>query len=272
LFNKSAAKSAQQGAESNSAAIMHGADLDFAAQMQALRNADPLQYQGPGGMAQVFDPESRTLAQGFNAGSYLHNQKVALGNLFNTAAAGASDPNFVGSEVDRLREIARPQEDRTRAALQSRLFSQGRLGAGIGGGRTGQFYNPETAALEEAFANVDLNRVAAARGEQQRLFGNSLGASEMLQNLFLLPAQATGMSQRPGGTISPGFANAAAQGANFTNQANLFGLGQQVQQNKLFGQLGGSLFGNLMGSFAQPQGNAYAQSLGNQFASTGGGF
>ncbi len=212
----------------------------------ALAAAQPIRIGGPMG---TFDPSSGNTilsAQFLDAlDSLKYERQRTFGRL--------EDPNFVQSEVQRLREMARPQEDQTRSALRDRLFAQGRLGAGRGGGRTGRLFNPETAALEEALANVDLQRVGAARGEQQRLLGNAtslIGAETALSDTALNMAR-IGI----GGRADAGLANNFMAGANTNANSTLgagFQIGQILQKPGLLGGLfGGNPFGGTQGSFAQ---------------------
>ena len=153
------------------------------------------------------------------------------------------DPNFVSSEVERLRGIARPNEDQLRASLRSQIYNRGRLGLGIGGGVTGNMYNPEMAALEEGLARADLGRVDSARNEQQRLLGNLFGLLGQEQEVLKLPLLMGQLS-----TSTP--SSYGAFGAQ-----NL-GLQQQMGFNSsLYGEAGkslGSIFGGLFGGGGKP--------------------
>lgn len=151
-----------------------------------------------------------------------------------------NDPNFVQSEVDRLRGIARPREDMLRQSLRSRVYNRGRLGLGIGGGITGNAYNPELAALEEAFARADTERVGAARGEQQRLFGNLQGLIGMERDIRREPVELASLSL---GTPSS-FGAFGAQN---------MGLQAQMGYNSAFyGELGRSI-GGIANAYANRQ-------------------
>lgn len=157
-------------------------------------------------------------------------------------ASTLNDPNFIQAEIDRLRDIALPQENRTRDRLRAQQFAQGRLGLGVGGGRTGQLFNPQSAALEEALANADLARVGAARGEQQRLFGNlvTLGQAEQelsnnAMNLARIGVGAGAAAGRDAGLLMQG-ANTRLQGG----LGGLFQIGRNLDEGGFLDDLFGT--------------------------------
>ena len=165
------------------------------------------------------------------------------------------DPDFITNEVDRLRTIARPRENQLRNELRSRLFNRGRLGLGTGDTLTGQFANPETAALEEAFARADAARIDQARGIRQQELGNFLGLLGAEQNLSLLPLEATrvGIAARPQSAALQGARDIGQQGARF-NESFFGSLGENI--GGIFGDLfgggssgGGSQASNFIGPF-----------------------
>lgn len=146
-----------------------------------------------------------------------------------------------------LQSLAFPRESLLRAQARTRLFNRGRLGLGIGGGRTGLAFNPETAALEEALANARLARResagAFARAEQSRLLGQATGSLGLAQGLGsgLLGQAGLGVQARtPAGIAGlaarPGFGNASFL-------SNLFGGFQtQIPQNFSGGTFVDTLF------------------------------
>ena len=93
-------------------------------------------------------------------------------------------------EFERLTALARPEEDRLRARVRGALGSTGRLGVGIGGGRTGAFFQPEIASLEEALATAGLERAGAARGLAERERAFQVGEEERIFNRALRSIQA----------------------------------------------------------------------------------
>lgn len=131
-------------------------------------------------------------------------------------------PNFIEDEVGRLRELAAPFEAAREASTRSRLFNSGRLARARGGGRTGALFNPETAALEEALLQADLERVGAARNEEQRLLGNALALSQGELNVNDAAMNLARIGT--GSALSPALAALAAGGAN-TRASSLLGSG-----------------------------------------------
>jgi len=209
------------------AGLLFGQDSADTRAQEILQASRPVSVRSPLGRFTVGDDGDLRLGLSRRQVGSLRNLQGLEGQLFGLL----NDPDFVQSEVDRLRGIARPREDALRAQLRSQLFNRGRLGLGIGGGRTGEFFNPELAALEEAFAAEDTARVQAARGEQQRLLGNVfglLGAQEDIRRQPLAAAQ-VGIAGRPSqaGLQGLGFAQARASNsidAFFTSAAQSLGV------------------------------------------------
>ena len=162
--------------------------------------------------------------------------KVARGALdtaveFNKGGIEA----MTNRELERLQAMRQPMIDRSRAQLQSRLLARGRLGVGVGGGRTGGLFNPETAALEEAILGAQLGDIGAARtmatNEANRLLNSSMGLFRTAYPLI-----------DPGRQVAPGFA-----AMPFANQASstrgfFGGLAQGLGGMDFGGVFGGSGF------------------------------
>lgn len=217
-----------------------GADDRAQAMLAASRPVDVL---GPFGMVDINEAGDFTISPSDRLGSLAAH----LQGLSDPVFGLLSDPNFVGSEVNRLRSMAQPREDALRSQLRSQLFNQGRLGAGVGGGISGRMFNPELAALEEGLARADLARVGAARGEQQRLLGNLfglLGAETDIRGLPLQQAQLSSAGRASSAGLT-GLSAAAARAGN-ANDAFFGSLAQTIGEldfGSLFGGGGGGLSG-----------------------------
>ncbi len=139
-----------------------------------------------------------------------------LRNLLDTNFEARED-----EELERLRALRQPGIAQARSALQSRLAASGRLGLARGGGRTGQLFSPQTAALEEAILAADLGDIGAARnlarsdeafrlGQARGAFGlqREIASGLFGQSQFGLPS-----NPQAGGLFAAGAANARDIGA-----------------------------------------------------------
>lgn len=215
---------------------------------QALQATRPLDVRSPLGSA-VFSRNDLRLRLPGAISRDISGLRGLRGDYFGLL----NDPNFIQTEVDRLRGIARPNEDALRASLRSRLFNQGRLGLGVGNGMTGGMFNPELAALEEGFARADAGRVDQARGEQQRLLGNVFGLLGQETDLRALPLQAAqiGIQARtPSSALGPLYG--AQQYAGRANDAFFGGLGSIL--SGLAGRAGGASSALSAADFSLPFG------------------
>ena len=179
----------------------------------------------------------------------LMRQAEALGITVDQLTGALNQTDFEGreaAELERLREIRRPSIDRARADLQDRLLRRGRLGAGVGGGRTGRLFNPESAALEEAIFAADLGDIGAsrdfARGDERHLLQQLVGASNLQRGILTQPESLAALSRGftpPAATQAlqavPGFASAD------TTQGFFSSLGAELG-NTDFGSLANRLF------------------------------
>lgn len=203
------------------------------AQMQQMSR--PLDISGPFGFSK-FNEDDRSIETGLSPS--LDRAMGQLGTGRDIFHGALTDPNFVVNEVERLRGIAAPRENALREELRSRLFNRGRLGLGTNFTQTGGFANPETAALEEAFARADSSRIDQARDIRQQELGNFLGLLGAEENLSTLPLQATaiGIQARPPSAAYQGAAAIGNQQARF-NESFFGSLGSGIQG--ALGSLGG---------------------------------
>jgi hypothetical protein len=231
---------------------------DQYAQQMAQLAREPIDIMSPIGGA-AYNADQNLLRIGLAPA--LQQQAGQLGGLSQGIFGLLGDPGFFGnaldparisSEVERLRGIARPNEDALRASLRSQVYNRGRLGLGAGGGVTGQFFNPELASLEEAFARADMGRVDQAtqriQYEQQRQLGNLFGLlgaqTDILQSPMGL-GQLSLMGRTPQAGLA-GYGAAAARASN-ANDAFFGSLGQTLgglDFGSLFGDSGGGLAGS----------------------------
>lgn len=135
-----------------------------AAAQAARTAANPVSVFGPGGNA-VFRPGSNSyklsvpdrFQKASDAGILGGRRALDQYEAFNPAGYD------VNAEVRRLRKLRAPDIAQARSQLQSQLLSRGRLGVGVGGGRTGGLFQPETKALEEAILNSQLSDISSAQ-------------------------------------------------------------------------------------------------------------
>jgi hypothetical protein len=208
-------------------------DQDDRAQQLLQASQGPTSVTSPFG---TFRREGDAITLGLTGGQQgdLNSIQGSRANLFGTF----QDPEFIQSEVDRLRGIARPREDALRASLRSQLFNRGRLGLGVGGGTTGVMFNPELAALEEGLARADASRVDQARQEQTRQLGMIGGLFGLENNLNSQVARTAGIASafRPSNAGLSGIASANQRAGDF-NDAFFSTLGNAVS-GFAFGGLG----------------------------------
>ena len=223
---------------------------------------------GEGGMTSALGPELQQamgLFSGMLTPGALVNptlQKVLDVQLSNFMRSG-TDRDMMNAADQRLmllRNRARPAEADARAAARNRVFSQGRLGLGVGGGQTNARFNPELAALEEGLARADIVRqdqaLNLALGDRDRQFRELMGlqglfsglrtedlsrqlaASNQVQQINRIPLEATRVAI--GSQLPPAIAAMQAQpffqGARST-ESFFSGLGQGIAD------FGGGLFG-----------------------------
>jgi len=209
------------------------------------------QSQGPSSVVSPFgtflrDGDSVNLSATPTQLTDLNRIRQGREGLFNTF----NDPDFVQSEVDRLRGISRPREDALRASLRSQVFNRGRLGLGVGGGLTGNLFNPELAALEEGLARADMARISQARQEQNRQLGLLGGLFGLENDIFSQVSRNSGIAAglRPSAAGLSGMA-AADRRSMDANDAFFATLGNAV---------GGLNFGGIFGgnSASAPAGSA----------------
>lgn len=173
--------------------------------------------------------------------------------LFGRAMA---DPSTREQEiVDRMEELAAPERQRQRLALEQRLAAQGRLGT-----RTGMFGGtPEALALERGIAEaenkarLDAMQFAAQEQQRQAQMGSGMLAAGYVPQAQLLSAVQPGMTtaEQRRRALSE---QAGAYGETYTSglqallqsglgQADLAGtLGTSIAEQGVKGLLGG-LFG-----------------------------
>ena len=87
----------------------------------------------------------------------LVEQSIANASNFQEQASLFNPTDFAGEAYKRMTNLVQPGIDTERARLESRLFSQGRLGVDSGG-----FGNPEQVAFETAAANDRQNRALSS--------------------------------------------------------------------------------------------------------------
>lgn len=142
-------------------------------------------------------------------------------------------PEQLGSQqLDIMRQLAAPEEQRARVGLRDNLFAQGRLGT-TGGGVQQQ-------ALAEAQSNADLQRQLASMNFGQQLRQGALGQLG-LQDQLLQGAYGRQLGQA-------GF-NAQRSLDRFNLAGNLFDVarGARIQQAQLPFQMGALGLANLSG-------------------------
>ena len=198
---------------------------------KAFQRSRPISVSGPGG-ASTFEDDSLNLS----LNPQLERFQQGLGGAAESALGNLRGMDFQGreaAELNRLRTLRRPEIDKARAALQSRLVARGRTGLGIGGGLSGNLFNPESAALEEAILRADLGDIGAARGfsqqEQNFLLGQVGGLSGIQQDVLGGPEALGALSV--GGAPSAAVSTLQAQpGFTAANQRNDFfaSLGQGI--------------------------------------------
>lgn len=203
----------------------------------SLRASQPINVTGPFGSA-IFGEQGLqgTLAPGFQ--SQL-NQLLQAGNV-NAGRIGAFDFDQSRSqELERLKAVALPEEERRRSQVMAEQARRGRLGFGVGQPRTGAMANPELGALAEAESLASLLRQQQAQGFATQEFGNLLGFQGSLQNqqmgLAGFPTQQA--ASLLGGQLQP--AAAAFAGIPGTQQAQLYqGLFSEINRRlgKAFSQ------------------------------------
>ena len=161
-------------------------DSKQAAVEDALEASRPITTVGPTGEAR-FDGDKMRL----RLTPQLQAQATRLNIPIHSLLGTLSETDFEGremAELDRLREIRRPEIARSRDALQARLLARGRSGLGVGGGRSGRLFNPQSAALEEAILAADLGDIGAARDfarEDERFALQQLTGLSQLQRGIL---------------------------------------------------------------------------------------
>lgn len=174
----------------------------------ALQAQAPISFSGVGGQALFSGDTLGTSFAGtpsfgttFNQASQLSQN--ALGSLLGTSFLGREQDEF-----NRLQRLRQPSIDAARAGLQERLINRGRSGFARGGGLSGQLFNPESAALEEAILRAQLQDIGAARqfslGEQEFLLNQGRLAQNMAQSVAGFPLQAAQIANT--GRINPGIA------------------------------------------------------------------
>lgn len=131
----------------------------------------------------------------------------------------------------RMESILAPTRERERAALESRLLSQGRLGS------TGGLFDlqAQQGAVEAQRAQSLNQAFGQAQQVQQGLFGRGLAGLQA----------ATGLQQQ--GLSQLGLGLEAGQGALGAQQ---FNIGNELQQAQLFPSLMSGLFTGAMGGWA----------------------
>jgi hypothetical protein len=186
------------------------------AQLQAMR---PFGTSGLFGSSE-FDEEENNLA--FNLSDPRRSATDAAIRAGTQNLSALNSMNFgerEQAELGRLRSLREPQIRRAREALMARQLSRGRLGLGVGGGRTGGLFNPQTAALEEAVLSADLGDIGAARQFSQQEQGFLQNQASGLFNTAnqigqpLLSQAALGIQARGGAAAGQ------AAGQPFQNQA-----------------------------------------------------
>lgn len=200
----------------------------------------PFNVSGPGGQAGFQDGTLTTSFGGSPGFANVFNQAnmVAQQNL--GALSGGAD--FFGreqAEFERLQRLRQPSIQAARAGLQERLFNRGRSGFGRGGGLSGNLFNPESAALEEAILRAQTGDIREARNlsqqDQEFLLNQGRVAQGISQGVASFPLQQAqlGINAR-----NP-FAGAAGQGDLVRARSN------QGFFNSLGNTVGGLDFGGL---------------------------
>lgn len=209
----------------------------------SLAAAQPINVTGPFGSA-IFGPQGLqgTLAPGFQ------NQLAQLlqAGQANAGRIGAFDFDQSRSqELERLKAVALPEEQRRRQQVMAEQARRGRLGFGVGQPRTGALANPELAALAEAESLASLLRQQRAQDFATQEFGNLLGFQG---SLLGQQAGLAGLPTQQAASLLPGQlqpAAAAFAGIPGTQQAQLYqGLFSEI--NRRLGT-----------AFSQPQGGGF---------------
>ena len=166
--------------------------------------------------------------------------------LFGRAVA---DPSMREQEVlGRMEELASPERQRQRLALEQRLAAQGRLGT-----RTGMFGGtPEALALERGIAEaqnkaaLDAMQFTAQEQQRQAQMGSGMLAAGYVPQAQLLNALQPGMtaSERQRQAMSE---QAGAYGETYTSGLEALLTATQAQAN-LAGALGSGIAGSALGS------------------------
>ena len=131
--------------------------------------------------------------------------------VFDQAGFDAANTNYVSPEqkmYDKLRALSQPAEDQARADNESRLFSQGLLGAS-----NGQGYNPAIKAFNDSANQADLQRELTALTSTPDL----IAKWQNLQNSQSSGAQ--GLSQIPNELLKIGANIGVGAGTNSINAA-----------------------------------------------------
>ena len=137
--------------------------------------------------------------------------KANKSSKFDQAGFDAANTNYVSPEqtmYDKLRALSQPAEDQARADNESRLFSQGLLGAS-----NGQGYNPTIKAFNDSTHQADLQRELTALTSTPDL----IAKWQNLQNSQSSGAQ--GLSQIPNELLKIGANIGVGAGTNSINAA-----------------------------------------------------
>lgn len=167
------------------------------------------------GMGAQYDAEGNTIGSEVNMG--LSPQEQAYQNLMMSQAdyfgqMSGMDPQMREQALyERIRSLQTPEEDRSRLALEERMFNQGRLGM-----RTGMFGgSPEAFAMEKAQAEArnQASFAAITQAQQEALQQQQMGFASL--GAAYLP-QAQLMNVQQGSQLYP----------QMQQQAQMFNSGQ----------------------------------------------
>lgn len=136
--------------------------------------------------------------------------------------AGQDVSGIMNNRLDLLRQQAKPGEEQAYNSLENRLFSQGRMGS-TGG-------NSQLQAFAKGLGEADLTRQLAAQDLGLQTQGMNLNQAGMFGNL-------AGQNFQGALGYNDLGANRAAQ--RMQNAMQLFGFGNQLQQQQMQSGLGG---------------------------------
>ena len=183
---------------------------------------------------------------------YLNSNPAVAGTsssagVFDQAGFDAANANYVSPEqtmYDKLRTLSQPAEDQARADNESRLFSQGLLGAS-----NGQGFNPGIKAFNDSAHQADLQRELTALTSTPDL----IAKWQNLQNTQSTGAQ--GLSQIPNELLKIGANIGVGAGTNSINAAtaqNQIANSQGDFWKSAAGSIGSAVSSGVNQLFSQP--------------------